>query len=55
MADKNPKCLCGCGGRTKGGTFRPGHDAKLHGKFAEGMKGTKEQREVARRNGWLKK
>ena len=22
-------CLCGCGGLTRGGRFRPGHDAKL--------------------------
>jgi len=26
---KAPECLCGCGGRTKGGRFLPGHDAKL--------------------------
>lgn len=26
---KAPQCLCGCGGRTKGGRFLPGHDAKL--------------------------
>lgn len=24
------KCLCGCGEMTKGGRFRPGHDAKYH-------------------------
>ncbi|QBZ73222.1 hypothetical protein SEA_THERESITA_33 [Microbacterium phage Theresita] len=23
-----PECLCGCGGRTKGGRYLPGHDAK---------------------------
>jgi hypothetical protein len=23
------RCACGCGGATKGGEFRPGHDAKL--------------------------
>jgi hypothetical protein len=22
-------CLCGCGSMTRGGRFRPGHDAKL--------------------------
>ena len=22
-------CACGCGGRTAGGAFRPGHDQKL--------------------------
>lgn len=26
-----PQCQCGCGGVTKGGRFRPGHDAKLKG------------------------
>jgi hypothetical protein len=26
---KAPRCLCGCGGQTKGGRFLPGHDAKL--------------------------
>lgn len=25
-----PECLCGCGERTKGGRFRPGHDARYH-------------------------
>ena len=24
-----PLCACGCGQPTKGGTFLPGHDAKL--------------------------
>jgi hypothetical protein len=24
------ECLCGCGGMTKGGRFRPGHDAKYY-------------------------
>ncbi len=28
---KDPRaCECGCGENTKGGRFRPGHDAKLH-------------------------
>lgn len=28
---KNPReCECGCGEMTKGGRFRPGHDAKFH-------------------------
>jgi hypothetical protein len=25
-----PLCKCGCGERTKGGIFRPGHDARYH-------------------------
>lgn len=30
---KVPKeCECGCGEWTKGGRFRPGHDARMHGK-----------------------
>ncbi len=45
----NPKCLCGCGGTTKGGRFKPGHDAKLHGKTG---KLTAEQAKVFRANGW---
>lgn len=28
---KDPRdCECGCGEQTKGGRFRPGHDARLH-------------------------
>ncbi len=27
---EGPLCKCGCGEHTKGGTFRPGHDAKYH-------------------------
>jgi hypothetical protein len=26
-------CKCGCREMTRGGEFRPGHDAKLRGKF----------------------
>ena len=26
---ERPDCLCGCGEKTGGGRFRPGHDAKL--------------------------
>jgi hypothetical protein len=25
-----PECQCGCGERTKGGKYRPGHDARHH-------------------------
>ena len=24
----SPDCLCGCGSQTRGGNYRPGHDAK---------------------------
>ena len=31
VADKaQPACKCGCGEHTKGGQFRPGHDARYH-------------------------
>ena len=44
MADKPPICLCTCGKRTKGGTFLPGHDARLRGKLLRGdIRGTREQ------------
>lgn len=32
MAKEPRQCECGCGEMTKGGRFRPGHDAKLHSK-----------------------
>lgn len=33
-AIKEPKeCLCGCGEFTKGGIFRPGHDARYHARL----------------------
>ena len=48
MAKSNrdrPVCLCGCGGRTKGGTFLPGHDGRLHGKLVrKEIRGTSAQR-----------
>lgn len=28
-----PECTCGCGKHTKGGRFRPGHDAQLKGRL----------------------
>ena len=34
--DKGKDCACGCGGRTKGGTWLPGHDAKHAAKTAQG-------------------
>jgi hypothetical protein len=27
MRGANPECACGCGGHTKGGEFKPGHDS----------------------------
>lgn len=55
MADKHPFCLCGCGMRTKGGTFRPGHDAKLRGKLCSGeKKGNSAQLAFMRKNHYKK-
>lgn len=28
-----PECTCGCGERTKGGRFRPGHDSRYHARL----------------------
>jgi hypothetical protein len=30
-------CLCGCGETTRGGRFKPGHDARLHGEFKRNL------------------
>jgi hypothetical protein len=38
VREENPamtECACGCGERTAGGTFRPGHDQKLRGDLEE--------------------
>jgi hypothetical protein len=32
-------CYCGCGEETKGGKFRPGHDAKLLSALIEAIGG----------------
>jgi hypothetical protein len=34
-----PECACGCGQQTKGGTFLPGHDAKLRARIEESVGG----------------
>ena len=31
------RCLCSCGGTTKGGRFLPGHDARLHGELKRNL------------------
>ena len=31
------RCLCSCGGMTKGGRFLPGHDARLHGELKRNL------------------
>lgn len=30
-------CLCGCGHTTRGGRFKPGHDARLHGELKRNL------------------
>lgn len=55
MAEKNPSCMCGCGKKTKGGKFLPGHDAKLRGKLIRGdIKGNSAQWSFFRSHGWKK-
>lgn len=50
-----PECLCGCGGRTKGGRFLPGHDAKLKKALvADARAGKKRARNKLARLGWSK-
>jgi hypothetical protein len=52
---KLPECLCGCGGRTKGGRFLPGHDAKLKKALVAGARaGKKRARNKLEKLGWLK-
>lgn len=53
-----PLCQCGCGGRTGGGKFLPGHDAKLKSRLFSEARGTDEAaRDVAlvalEQRGWL--
>jgi hypothetical protein len=31
-------CLCGCSETTRGGRFKPGHDARLHGELKRNLK-----------------
>ena len=52
---KAPECLCGCGGRTKGGRFLPGHDAKLKKVLvADARAGKKRARKKLEKLGWSK-
>lgn len=32
-------CACGCGNTTKGGTFQPGHDAKMRAAIEQSVGG----------------
>ena len=52
---KAPDCLCGCGGRTKGGRFLPGHDAKLKkALIADARAGKKRAANKLEKLGWSK-
>lgn len=52
---KLPECLCGCGGRTKGGRFLPGHDAKLKKALvADARAGKKRAVNKLEKLGWSK-
>lgn len=57
MSDSSdkPYCLCGCGEQTKGGEFRPGHDARykaqLLNEAADGRNPEAEQ--ILEQRGWL--
>jgi hypothetical protein len=55
-------CLCGCGKTTRGGRFKPGHDARLHGELKRNLEKdpllrnerfTEEQRAYARERGLI--
>jgi hypothetical protein len=55
-------CLCGCGETTRGGRFKPGHDARLYGELKRNLEKdpllrnerfTEEQRGYARERGLL--
>ena len=55
-------CLCGCGGTTRGGRFKPGHDVRLHGELKRNLEKdpllrnerfTDEQKAYARERGMI--
>lgn len=37
LSRKGRECLCGCGETTRGGRFKPGHDARLHGELKRNL------------------
>lgn len=50
-----PECECGCGNRTKGGRFLPGHDAKLKKSLIEAaLGGSKRATAKLEELGWTK-
>jgi hypothetical protein len=50
------KCICGCGGLTKGGSFLPGHDARYKSHLVKEALagGNPEAEEILRQRGWTK-
>ncbi len=50
-----PECTCGCGTKTKGGKFLPGHDAKLKSRLVTAAKeGNTKATATLRELGWAK-
>ncbi|WP_372520235.1 hypothetical protein [Roseovarius sp.] len=43
-------CLCGCGEKTKGGKYRPGHDQKLRTAIEEAVGGLENLRTIAEKH-----
>jgi len=43
-----PECACGCREETAGGTFRPGHDARLRAQIEESVGGLLALDEIVR-------
>ena len=43
-----PECACGCGEQTAGGTYRPGHDARLRARIEESIGGLLSLEEIIR-------
>lgn len=41
------ECLCGCGEKTKGGKFRPGHDQRLRAAIEDAVGGLESLRNIA--------
>ena len=44
------QCICGCGGRTKGGKFLPGHDRKLQAALEEAVGGIESLRAIVEKH-----
>lgn len=40
-------CICGCGEKTKGGKFRPGHDQKLRSAIEKDVGGLESLKVIA--------